>query len=234
MNKENIVNHNVFIDIDALFDTRLPILYALSSKTAIDYIKTDKYFTRIKDSFKNIPANVFKGFYKYRDKRVLLVAKPTEMFNLLTEYLETTTANMVSLGDNRAIKIYLNIYPYNLLKTETDVIVNLIKNLNGNVDVEVVSFSNFELKPKWIEKNTGVIIKYDSLNWIDTHIAYGELPKNPLLDVLMMGPQLILGDVKSKDITNELFNSMLESINTLIGYNFIRTSYYCMIKDEKK
>lgn len=230
MNNDELVNYDVFIDVDALFDTRLPILFALSPTTMDECLKSGLYRSRVKDSFGDIPSSVFKGFYDNRDKRVLLAARPTEMFNLLAEYIGTTTIAMTSIGDSRTIRVYLNIYPYNLIGDEVDTILTLLDNIATRVEVEVVSFSNHDLTPKWIEKNVGVVIKYDSIEWVDIAMSYGTLQKTPLLETIMMGPHLITGDIDSKDVTQEVFNGMLESVNTLIGYSFIKTSYYCLMK----
>lgn len=230
MDTENLNNYDIIIDIDSLFDTRLPILFALSPDTMQRYLDNGEYYTRTKDSFGDIPMNVFKGFYKNRDKRILLAAKPTEMFNLLTDYITSTQLSMTSLGDMRPITIYLNTYPYNLLDDELNSILRLLNDMGDNINVKTVNYDNYNLTPKWINKNVGVVIMYDSLEWLDINISYGTLPKTPLLEILMMGPQLITGNMAVKDIKPDTFNTMIESMNTLIGFNFIRTNYYCMMK----
>jgi len=230
MNNDDLVNYDVFIDIDALFDTRLPILFGLSPDTMNKVLGDDTYYRRVKDSFGDIPSSVFNGFYDNRDKRVLLTAKPTEMFNLLGEYVTSTKLAMSNIGDTRDINVYVNIYPYELLGTEIDVILHILNNTIPSCNIIITDKSNMDLTPKWIEKNIGVIIKYDSIQWLDVVMSYGLIHRTPLLDVVMMGPHMITGDVDSKDVTSDMFNSMLESINTLIGYNFIKTSYYCIMK----
>lgn len=226
--EEEVSNYNVLIDVDTLFDTRLPILYGLSEDTMTDYISSDKYFNRVKDEFGDIPSSVFKGYYDNRDKRVLLASQPTEMFNLLTEYIGSTILAMTSIGDARQLTVYLNVYPYELVGDEVETITTLID--DDRIILQPVYLSNEDITPKWVDENVGVIIKYDSLNWVDYHMSFGTLPKTPLMDVILMGPHMFTGDVSSKDVKQEVFNQMLESINTLIGFSFIKTSYYCIMK----
>jgi len=189
---------DIFIDIDSLFDTRLPVVYFLDEEVATSIVEDGSYFTRKSDKFKYIDNNIFKAVYKERNKTLLTLATPTNIMGILKQYYSELMTQHKLDGTNKNITIYLNIYPYELSLEETDKLVIGIQAITSKeVVVKIVSMEKRDLTVKWVNDNLAVMVMYDGLEWLEYYTANFELINNPLLDVGLIVPAIV---------TNNSFN----------------------------
>lgn len=224
---------NLLIDIDALFDTRSPILYQLDSDLLGDLVKNGKYHDRIKDSFGYIPLSLFKPLYEDRNKAVLGFSLPTTFLRLLYEYVVRFFQKTIIYGDNIELTIYLNTYPYNLTPGEIDNLVQGIMLLTNNVDVKVVHMSNSEISAEWVVEHVNMVIKYNGLDWINTQVALGNIVDNPLVSTTLLTPALVEDDsISETDIDNreEFFKNIEKMMAPMIRLNFLPAGDFSFLR----
>ena len=208
--------YNIITDLDSIFDTRLPILSLLSGLTAEKMIDDGTYYKRKYDTFGIIPNKVFNSFYSKRNKLTLKYSLLTKLIPFINVIIPDI---LLDQGTDDNLKLYINIYPYNLNIVETDMITkNIKKNLPANIDIELVMMNNTELTPVWIEKNKiGYMFMYHGLKWIEYHMNTCKLFKRPLI-----GTTIYVPDCFKMDIMN--FDNILRT--TLIDMEYVNTTIY--------
>jgi len=225
-------NNNILIDIDTIFDTRLPILYTLDRKLTADIVKAGEYRNRLKNDFRHIPNDIFEAFYKTRTKAVLEIALQTDALTLIAQYCSEAYANnYIETKDHPPVNVYLNIYPYKLHLGEQEILKALIEDfIPADITVIVVNMNNLELTPNWVLDNVGTIFKYDGLDWLELHNAMQTITSTPLMDVMLIAPGIVPGTIPAKDVDNKMLETMVVSANTLINLYLIRTHYFSAIE----
>jgi len=127
---------NIYVDLDAILDTRLGTLYFLD-KGLYDYYKGDGkdfYINRLIDEFEYIPNNVFKYYYNLRNGETLKHSPLTPLLDVLTISVEDMIVKRLTADKNiKKLVIDVNIYPY-VLKDET--IENLKKIITAKIGNE--------------------------------------------------------------------------------------------------
>jgi len=229
MESINTTTSNIFIDLDALFDTRLPVLYALDKDTAIEAMRDRNYHKRRIDRFGVIPQDMFYSFYDNRDKEVLLLATPTPMINMLTKYCIEALEHKVITGDKSLLIVYLNIHPYNLDLEEQHNLEHLLMSRIPDIGVRIVSVDNYELNSKWCVGNVGTIIKYDSVKWLETQIATNGIYTVPMIDINLIGPSIVYGNMKPSEIKADIFKQIMVGAASMITMTLIKTAYFSTV-----
>jgi len=231
---EEELNNNILVELDSLFDTRLPLVYMLSPTIAGKISKDGSYTKRLKDTFGNISEDIFKPIYKQRNKSLLMLGTPTEMFNLVKEYIITAKYANDSLGVSRNLTVYINIYPYKLTVIEQSNIVSSFKNsVDNTIAVKIVSMNIPELTPAWVEDNVGYLIMYNGLDWLEYHISMQTLVNKPLLEVSLLVPTIVAYTTPDRDITKDLLESMMRYTSTVIRLGMINNKYFSQIVRKK-
>ena len=223
-NDNEYTTKNLYVDLDSIFDTRLPIVYYLDKSLSEDIIKDKSYFNRIIDEFGYIDKNIFKVFYKSRNKTLLTYATPTNILRLIYKYYSEVTTTNKMYGNNEPIKVYLNIYPYKLNLVETYNIMSGIKSMiSKEIDVSIISMSEEEVTPSWLLENVAGVFMYHGMDWLERHTANFNLINSPILDVGMMIPAIISGNKKKIKMTEyaDFFEGMEKSLGTLVKLKFL-------------
>ena len=104
---------SIFIELDALLDTRIGTIANMNINLVEDILK-DGYYTRIADSFKGIELDEFKFRYDNRTKSVLKDSMVTPMINMITEFANKLLANIVTSPNHYLPRVIINIHPYKL------------------------------------------------------------------------------------------------------------------------
>lgn len=233
MEKNEIENNNILIELDSFLDTRLPIVYAISPEEASKISKDGSYVNRKRDNFGNIPYSIFQPMYRNRKKKVLALATITPSLSLaIQHYGEVVT----EIKHENLIRptVFVNVYPYALDVNEQNNLRFMLNKLIPNcTSIEFVSMNNLELTPKWIKENVRVMIKYDGLEWIDTQISTTNLITCPLLDVFLFSPAIVKGNVGREKVNIELFKDIMAAGNTVINLNLIDAEYFSAILNKK-
>jgi hypothetical protein len=83
----NAAKPGIFVDIDALFDTRLAVLDDLDPLLAA-YVLENGYFNREEDSFKYCDFEMFQKLYKARDNDILAKSVITNVKNIIVDFVK--------------------------------------------------------------------------------------------------------------------------------------------------
>lgn len=221
---------NVYVDIDSVMDTRLPLIYFIDEELANKITTDGSYYNRFIDEFDYITSNIFSPLYKDRNKTLLSLATPTHIMKLIKEYINEVVYSDKSIDGTGEVKLYFNIYPYALTLTEIAYMeAGLVKTLPG-IDIKIVSMKQSEVTPKWINANVSIMIMYKGIEWVELHTSTLDLIKCPLVDVTMLTPALILGNkaaIKSVDNGDEFFNEIESKLTTLIKIKMLPVNDFC-------
>lgn len=230
MSKHKTPVKSIYVDADALFDTRATVLYSISPKLFDTAFRTNRYHARHKDVFENIDAETFASLYRTRNKLALAEAMPTYMLYFIRRrYVELLT-DFINIEIRDRICIYVNIYPYNLTITEHDAIISIVKSaLGSDVRVLIVRMSNVELTPAWILDRVDTLYKYDYVDWLDTQLSSQALVRKPLLETLFIAPALFPDSTPTKDINKEFIEKMMVNYRTLTQVMLIDPYYFSFV-----
>jgi len=228
-------NGDIYVDLDSLFDTRYPVLYGLNPNIANRISNNDYYNMRSLDQFENISYNVFKSFYRNRNKNILKLALPTNIFNLVGEYIVESNTTGIIRSKTTPTTLFINIYPYNLNTQEIEMLKLILREkIPVLFTLKIISIPNRELTPDWLEQNVSTIIKYDTMEWIELHMALNTLIRKPIINTTFVAPALIKSNVDINKLDKDIFKNTTISLSTILKILFIKVRYFNMINEEKK
>lgn len=223
-NNEHDININIFIDLDAIFDTRIVTLYFMAPDIAEDFMSGDKYYNRVRDNFGWITYDMFNSFYRNRTDIVLRNAMLTSILKIVSKVMADINLNEHTMMLTK--RMYVNYYPYDISSEMVDELKTFIGNIYSGMHIDMVRMSNRELTPSWVKENVSTIIKYDAVDWLAYHTATSEIISTPLINVLLIGPAISNGVNTIKNIKNELFTEVVRSVEPFITYMPINTEYF--------
>lgn len=223
---------NIYIELDGLFDTRLPIISSLDENIAIEYFNSDKYDLRNNDTFNNIPYKVFEVYYKDRKKEILNYALPTNIFKVI----ENINIDFVSDLKNVEVKVqtlYINSYPYFLDEDEKEKFKEYFLNYIKSVDIEFIYVDNYNLTSKYLDEiKVKHIVKYDGMEWMEKQNGLGNLIENPLIGKELYVPAIFNEKINLK-IDKDFFLKLSKSLNIFTNVFFTDIYYWNAINSKK-
>lgn len=226
--EKELVN-GIFVDLDSLLDTRLPVVYYLDEELAATISNDNSYHDRITDRFGYLTNFIFNIFYKLRNKTILPYAAPTNILKIIHNYNIEAYADNRLTGGYKPSKLYLNIHPYKLLQEEIDNISIAISKAANIDDIVVVDIPINDITPQWLKDKISLLVMYDGMRWLEYHISRYNLIREPLIDTILLSPALLLGKKtnykKIKDI-DKFFKGVEESTSTLIKLKLLHPSEF--------
>ncbi len=230
-----MINKTIFIELDSLFDTRLGVLYTEYSEAILGILP--QYKTRSIDSFPPLTNNKnFTDLYRARNREVLKNSLPTEVFNVVSNFVKLALKEMQTTPFPAAPKIILNTYPYDLTINEKHMFLKLLTaKVSKYVDIEVVSLENKDISPSYLNDNVELLIKYDYTEWFEEQALHNTYIKTKCPDVKFITPAVLSMDQKSLNeiINNEkgvpmgTFESFRFVFADLIDIEFAKPSLFC-------
>lgn len=219
---------NIYIDFDALFDTRITLLSSINEDIAVKVFNND-YDRRTSDIFDIIPYSVFNTYYENRNKNILLYSLPTFIYKVL----ETITLDFYSNLKNKEVELqtlYVNTFPYTFNQEELDRFKITFENYIKNVTVEFISHSDYDLTPAILDSyKIGNIVKYNGIDWLEQQNRLLNIVDNPMLNKNLYVPALINFKLNTK-VTKEIFKTISKSLGIFINVHFTDIIYWNMIK----
>ena len=224
--------HNIYTDLDSILDTRHSLLYYLNKDIATDVITSNKYINRKKDSFDNISMDIFRTIYRYRNKELLLIAKPTHVCGLISNLILT---ELKDISEDGIFNLYLNVYPYVLTMDEQSNLVELMdRMLPDFVGIKIINSSLDDVDPDWIKANDiKTLFMYEALNWLEYQNANTKILTNTLTSMMLYGPDVIDGNIKEDMLTPEFFKNLTIMFGGIINYLPIEVKYFNTVLDIK-
>ncbi len=189
-----MIKSRLFVEFDAIFDTRAATIYSYGEQAVLDNIN-EKYFIRIIDRFKNIDYDDFKNRYAARDKRAIFNSVTTPVLYMVSDFVESTIVNSINSPDKMIPEIIINTYPYVLSEEEIKLIQETLVNYTkGYAEIVFVHMAISEITPMYVRDNLSILILYDYPVWLETHSATGDLNKITAPSTTLIGPEIFYID----------------------------------------
>ena len=216
----------IYLDLDAIVDTRLSTLKSLDSGLYDYYLNEGKeeYRNRIIDEFKYIPNKVFKYFYKNRTKEVLKNSKLTPLLYVLNISIDDMlTKRVMSEKTAKKLTIDVNYYPYDLTEEEIEKLKGAVYTQVASKEFIIVNFisMSYEELTSVAAEKYGVMGMYDAMDWLDMRGLFKDV------DVTLPSTHLILPYLLQKPIvfkSGENIEKYFKNIEELFTY-YIKLEY---------
>lgn len=203
---------NVYLELDTVLDTRLPImLYVADLKPTPQNLKL--YRDRASDNPSEIFPNLtekhdaeFHKLYKQRDVGTLMQSRPTQLNFRLSELLFCNEMEILSIDNSEDfVEVSLNVYPYKLEPWEIDdIIASLLLDCGPLVRIKAVDVPAFELDFNYIKAMGFVqMYMYDLRNWIEIQFTENGPRPIPVPECCIIAPAI----AKSKKELMEIYES---------------------------
>lgn len=159
----------IYVELDALLDTRLSTIFSLVGKEGVVKVLENGYTTRNEDVFHGIDKVEFDLAYEARDKTVLVNSIVTNVILYIKQLCITAIREAIVSPLTTGAKIYVNVWPYKLNDDEVDTIVKALVLATGKtVDVKAIDRDRESLTPDYCRTNFDVMFMYKYGPWLDT------------------------------------------------------------------
>lgn len=232
LEKQSIMNKlprtAFLVELDALLDTRMALLYRELSEEDFELAVKSKYFTRHVDDYKNLPFEKFRGLYRDRTKALLKDAIVTKIIDMIREFAMAVISNVVSSPHHFEPVVYLNTYPYDLDDEEIAAIHDMVKlKLKNICDIEVINLSYKQMTPSFIKSNNiSYLAIYDYVEYLNCHVNENEFSEVTNPDVSLVCPAIIFSrpDKIGNPIINDTFALFEEQMQPFISICYMPVS----------
>lgn len=204
-----------YLDLDTIFDTRLPIAMAISPDNTAIELANNNYFKRYSNNIGYIPSDVFLAFYSKRNKNILKYAKITKILDDLVfpQYFEILKDGS-SIDIDKLPPFYINIYPYDLNTKEIDTLSKGLSNIFKKDELNLINIPLKDITNRWVNDNVDILYMYEGMKWLEYRAAVEDLYKEPLVGTSLVVPMLIY-DNKYK-MTKESLINLIEKYKPVI------------------
>jgi hypothetical protein len=219
----------LFVELDALLDTRLGTLMIMGDKEVEAAFKHG-YYDRFSDYFEGVDYEAFKDIYKNRDKRILKSSLMTPIGRLIKDFVLTTLHNVNNTPFHLKPVVLVNLYPYNLTDNEANNIIQGLVSLTlGLCDIETVSLSPAQLTPLYLKSNLAIVIMYEYDTWLEEHAKTEAWKKHTAPDVTVLAPNISMTKLKSLPHDfNDHLDAMQEVAAPFVNLKLIAIENFCL------
>lgn len=230
------MNQSLYVDIDALLDTRLGTMYRMDEELIESAIERD-YKTRSSDIWSEINLDIdqdaYDELYRHRDEETLKVSRPTAVVPILTEVVEAL--GKASVNDPRidSVSVDVNVWPYRLDAEVLAAIRDAVKTwVSVDCEVQIVNYEVGALTPMFIDTKYVALIVYDFNAWFDHH--HDALLSKRIPTITMIAPTLYKSTSPEEEIvyegtTVDPFAATELALVEYITLVFKDTEYYSLI-----
>ena len=160
----NLIKKGIYVDLDALLDTRLATIVRLKGVDfATDLLLNSNYLERETDTFKDVDPGQYKELYAARDKITLRHARVTLIKNVISSSLaEIYKRQGVLRPEIFVYCIKVNIHPYVLDPKEIEILAAAISGCFADqIDVELINVAPDKLTPAFWGDQFAFAYMYD-------------------------------------------------------------------------
>lgn len=166
------MDQKLYVELDALLDTRLGTVSRLSEDAAIELLTNARYADRMSDDMGRltdlITTDDYQAAYRQRDVDTLVVSRPTALSFMLAKIVSDLEQQMVAANPKvEAIEIDVNVYPYQLTAQENDdIAASIMARCATAAVVRTIYVPPRELTMEMIKVNEWVaLIMYNFTDW---------------------------------------------------------------------
>lgn len=232
MENTTIKKQGIYISLDALLDTRLATLFQHDNEL-MKLNLSKGYLKRPIDIFEGIDKEVFDVKYSKRDKHTLKDSMINKVIKMIKELVNEMLKQALTSPFHTGPKIFLNIYPYSLLKEEETILLRgLIHSTNKLADIEIIDYSDEMLTPKFLKDNLAILFMYDYNNWLDVQVE--NFKKLPCPEITLIAPELYFKKLPSKEEILDMSEQQIDPFKAteilsapLIGLKLYNIDLFC-------
>lgn len=191
----------IYVDLDALLDTRLGTLIQIDENEAIS-ILNNGYHERISDDWSKLGSSInqdeYDRRYRNRDIETLKASRCTNAIPMIIELTKSLSESAIYTPFVTSVGIEVNLYPYKLTGEEIKTMESVVRHyLSVETKVTTVRFSPEQLTPEIINIRYDGLIMYDFNAWFGAQVE--KLKDKQLPTVTIMAPALYANKVPSKE-----------------------------------
>lgn len=180
----------VYIDIDALFDTRLAVLEYVDQELAVHNLK-ENWISREVDIPRHLPAEIYRNLYRARNIDILALASPTNLIMAAKNWIGQAEAASVVSPRPITTRVFLNFWPYKVTKEEAGKLADMLHGqLGDTVPVTILNVAPEDLTVALCRKYFTCMFKYDWREWLEGLAKSKELEKTMMPDVSLFVPKV--------------------------------------------
>lgn len=227
----------IYVDLDALLDTRLGTLAFLKNEYAVNALMNG-YHSRDRDEFIDVPYEIFKKAYEKRDVDVLAMSTFTDVFILLQSCVKSTFEIAATNPNTKPLQIQVNVYPYDLSEEEmSEISIAVWSRLKEMVDVNVVNINDGFLTPEYCKETYSMMIRYDYQSWLKIHHDSHAFEKTKIPEISIIAPAIYqnrpdeqqLAELKEQNI--HPFTAVEFAMAPFFTLRLVDISTFCISKE---
>jgi hypothetical protein len=190
---------NIYLDLDAILDTRLGTLAAMGAQHPLAALNSGKYHSRLSDEFEGISAQAFREAYAKRDLDTLKLSVLSNVTFFLRRLIKDSLMSAVMHQRVEKMCFTVNVYPYDFTDPElVEMLIGCIRfHTYSTSNVQIVSIPDEELTPEYVAKHYHIMIRYNWVNWADKHKEYFEQRGIP--NVTLVVPEIFYDSVPTQE-----------------------------------
>ena len=220
---------SLYVDIDALFDTRAGVLSSFGPDAVARAI-ADGYYLRETDEFSGIERDAFKARYARRDRTTLYESLTTPIVSQIRKFVHQTTMAAINSPYRKYAHIVLNTYPYVLNDDEQqNQILGLRAITKNQADIELIHEPLETLTPQYVKQHFVRLIMYAYWEWLEIHARSKALIESRCQSISLLGPRLMTSSEAVTQLRGtDAFTAIEKLTGCFINLCLLPVSEYCV------
>lgn len=178
----------VYVELDALLDTRLATISKIDQDAAVALLKSPEYYSRLIDDFEpwtGITKETFRAEYAKRNVDTLARSRITNVPFLLKELIEKMEEMSSETPFVEDLSVVINTFPYDLTEEEQNVLISAVMARSGIETPVVVDYiPPAQLTPYYVKVNFSGMIIYNFHDWMKHHLEAFHTVQSPTMTVI--------------------------------------------------
>lgn len=197
------MGRSVFLELDAVLDTRLAVMASIDPEAAAKLAGSLKYYHRLSDDFSELTGiehQRYQEAFAQRDATVLPESFLTGIPKLLTRLISDLEIEQATAPTDGPLEVELNLWPYQVTRKVEVTLADALTHYCGTLSVvKTVNIPLSELTPTYLRQRFGGFILYNFNEWI---VSQGEaLRLTPIPQLTAIAPALFHGRVLTENET---------------------------------
>lgn len=175
----------IYVELDALLDTRIATIAILDPEMAKDAIMSPKYHNRQRDKFSEvcgIDDELYQKAYNERSSETLKHATLSHFSIIMMNIVRELEKQADNIPNPESFHVDLNVWPYELADQERIHIELAVQRFCGiQTTIRSINVPYSELTPKIIKDNYPIVMMYNFNDWLSIHPSvFGQykIPQN--------------------------------------------------------
>ncbi len=228
----NLTNRKMLVELDALFDTVMGTLGAMSPQNAVSVVTKDSYSYRLADEFEGFNTEEFKERYNKRDRAILKNSSVTPILRHVHDFTQRVVDKTFNSPVMNECTIVINTFPYELEDSEREIIKKILQyKLPLRPEIEFVHLSVDKLNPFYISREFSAVILYHFNDWLRIFLTDENFLKYPCFRVRFIAPALVTNVQGLEPNTNiaDKFIETMEFLSPMIDLMFVPVEEFCSV-----